>query len=324
MKIDSARDVKLQAREYLDKVFGDHLFRQRLGIRSGRRTRVQHPRSVAFGISRGESGEHQLAIRVQHPSLMDSKEIDAITQMAGGEVDLKFIGRVHKLQGGPWYQTQCRPIRLGCSVAHFRVTVGTLGALVRSTGQNSMLLSNNHVLADENRAKTGDAILQPASFENGQDPTDRIATFTSCVKLKFPGPNTLDCAVAVIEPGIQFDPTNIDQIGQLSGVRQNPLAQGDAVEKLGQTTGKTSGTVSAVEMDNIVIGYDSGDAIFDNQIEIQSSDNSSFSQSGDSGSLIVDSNCEATGLLFADNDQGQSYANPIQSVLDALSIQLLH
>ena len=53
-----------------------------------------------------------------------------------------------------------------------------------------------------------------------------------------------------------------------------------------------------------------------------------FSQGGDSGSLIVDADRRAVGLLFAGSDQGGSngkgltYANPLRAVLEALKVDL--
>ena len=117
--------------------------------------------------------------------------------------------------------------------------------------------------------------------------------------------------------------------GRLAGVRNTPLIQDEPVSKLGRTTAATYGTILATEMDNISIGYDAGDAVFNGQIEIQSSGSGPFSQGGDSGSLIVDANMQAIGLLFAGSDTGGpnntglTYANPIGAVLEALSIQLV-
>jgi hypothetical protein len=48
----------------------------------------------------------------------------------------------------------------GISIGHFRVTAGTLGCLVQDRDGNRFILSNNHVLADENKAEVGDVILQ--------------------------------------------------------------------------------------------------------------------------------------------------------------------
>ena len=71
----------------------------------------------------------------------------------------------------PWYQKMTRPLRIGASIGHFKITAGTLGAFVRSRDDGSVLiLSNNHVLANENKAKKGDHILQPGDFDGGQDP----------------------------------------------------------------------------------------------------------------------------------------------------------
>jgi hypothetical protein len=68
---------------------------------------------------------------------------------------------------------------------------------------------------------------------------------------------------------------------------------------------------------------------FDDQIEIEGAGSGPFSQGGDSGSLIVDDDLMALALLFAggdqggSNDQGLTYANPIQTVFDALGVDLL-
>ena len=49
-----------------------------------------------------------------------------------------------------------------------------------------------------------------------------------------------------------------------------------------------------------------------------------FSQGGDSGSLIVSHpRLDAAALLFAGNDEGVTYGNPIAAVLDALGATLL-
>jgi hypothetical protein len=101
-----------------------------------------------------------------------------------------------------------------------------------------------------------------------------------------------------------------------------------AVKKLGRTTGLTSGKVSAIEVDKVVVDYDLGSLSFDNQIEIESVGNSAFSAGGDSGSLILDEENFGCALLFAGserggpNDRGLTYANPIATVLKRLAIEL--
>jgi len=108
-----------------------------------------------------------------------------------------------------------------------------------------------------------------------------------------------------------------------------PLDIGDNVSKVGRTTGLTHGRVTAIELDNVVVGYDIGNLRFDGQIEIEGAGEGAFSQGGDSGSLIVNAERKAVALLFAGGDQGGSngrgltYGNPIDKVFDSLEVDLL-
>ena len=103
---------------------------------------------------------------------------------------------------------------------------------------------------------------------------------------------------------------------------------GDVVHKVGRTTGVRHGRVTAFELDGVAVEYDIGVISFDNQIEIEGPGNKSFSDAGDSGSLIVDDQMLAAALLFAGGDHGGSngkgltYANPIAAVLKALKVKL--
>src|SRR6266568_2801729 len=82
------------------------------------------------------------------------------------------------------------------------------------------------------------------------------------------------------------------------------------------------------DVKKVVIDYDMGSLAFDNQIEIESVGNSTFSAGGDSGSLILDEENLGCALLFAaserggPNDRGPTYANPIATVLKRLAIEL--
>jgi hypothetical protein len=74
----------------------------------------------------------------------------------------------------------------GVSIGHYKVTAGTLGAIVtdRTTGEK-LILSNNHVLANSNDALVGDAILQPGTADGGQNPADVIAKLERFVRLTY-------------------------------------------------------------------------------------------------------------------------------------------
>lgn len=63
----------------------------------------------------------------------------------------------------------------GISIGHYKITAGTLGAIVTDTTTgNHVILSNNHVLANSNDAKIGDSIYQPGAADGGSS-RDEVA-----------------------------------------------------------------------------------------------------------------------------------------------------
>ena len=221
-----------------------------------------------------------------------------------------------------------RPLRIGSSVGHFKITAGTLGGFVSLDGGATAILSNNHVLADENRGAIGDAILQPGPLDGGAM-RNQVATLSNFVRLRRQGANAVDAAVATLTEGIAADHRRIRGVGRLAGVG-GVLDVGAEVRKTGRTTGTRRGVVTAIELDNVVVAYDIGDLTFDGQIEIEGTGLRGFSDGGDSGSLIVDGDRLAVGLLFAgstrggSNGRGLTYANPVEPVLQELSATLMY
>jgi len=288
------------------------------------------PNSLALGISKREGNTFVIAVRVQASPLMQSEYINRIRNQAGENVDVRYIGQVAKLQALP-QQGRNRPLRIGCSIGHFQITAGTLGCFVQSrTGQGrTMILSNNHVLANENRANIGDPIIQPGTFDGGSLPFDTVANLVNFEPLNTARSNIVDCAVAELVNGVEFVPGAIDGIGALGGVSTSPVNEGDIVRKTGRTTGTSTGRVTAFELDNVVVGYDIGNLQFDNQIEVEGAGADPFSRGGDSGSLVVNNEGMAIGLLFAGsntggvNGFGLTYVNPISDVLNSLNVDLV-
>jgi hypothetical protein len=97
----------------------------------------------------------------------------------------------------PAYQDKQRPVVPGCSVGHEEITAGTIGGVVDVAGE-AMLLSNNHVFADENKANLGDGIVQPGPYDGGGD---RIGTLYTYVPISFVGQT-----VPTPDPGVDGDP----------------------------------------------------------------------------------------------------------------------
>lgn len=276
--------------------------------------------------------------------------MERLTSQAKGEVDVRLVGRIDKrpkphrasrrttpvavATGVPWSQRNTRPLLIGASAGHVAVTAGTIGAFVEH-GDATCVLSNNHVLANENRASASDWILQRATYDGGKQPSERVARLRFWTKLKQIGANFVDAALAQVEHGVPSDVSRLRELvngtdRRLAGVGPELVDVGETVFKIGRTTGPTEGRVTAFDLDNLVVNYyDTGNLRFDNQIEIEGTGSQVFGDGGDSGSLIVNANMEAAALLFAGSDAGGSnglgltYANPIHRVLKDLKATLL-
>jgi hypothetical protein len=276
---------------------------------------------MALGIS-GRPGDYKLAVRIQRTIPGMQATIANIQREARGEVDVRHVGTVVKQQ--PWHRRRNRPLLIGGSVGHVRVTAGTLGCFVTPAAgarNEDFILSNNHVLANENDAAAGDAVLQPGKADGGHAGRDVVGELSRFVRLK-PKNNRVDAALASLKDGIEYYPNWLEGIGEITGQRDSPPEIGERVMKVGRTTGVTVGRISAVEIDDLLVEYDMGVLSFNGQIEIAREGSEAFSLGGDSGSLIVDRQRKAIGLLFAGNDADVTYANPIQEVFDSLRIVL--
>ena len=336
MKLDSVRELKSAL---LDSVLADPgsktIIRSRVAPRGASHAGTSdHSQALsadlALGISARRKGDYRLAVRVQRRTLQSQARVEIVQKKSKGEVDLRYIGAVTKRTTSPWHQKRNRPLLLGGSVGHHLVTAGTLGGFVRLPKNDALLiLSNNHVLANENQAKAGDPILQPGSYDGGRNPRDVIAKLHAFVRIKRRGANTVDAAVAALEAGIAYDAVELTGLGKLAGLGPDFLDEGLAVAKIGRTTGLTRGRVTAFELDDIKVGFDAGVSRFDGQIEIEGAGDHPFSDGGDSGSLIVDDDLQAVALLFAGsdqggaNDQGLTFANPLRPVLAAFGAELV-
>lgn len=332
MELDSVRELKIVVSRKILATVARPVAPARilnLAAQPVEATAKQHP-TIAIGVAAYGKNDYRLAVRIQRRMLQQGAELGRIQSLARGEVDLRYIGRVVK-RAAPWHQRRNRPLRAGGSIGHYRITAGTLGCFVGSRGDSrTLILSNNHVLANENRSRRGDPILQPGSYDRGRNPADVVGTLFRPVRLKTRGSNLLDCAVASVRDSTRYNVRDFRGLGRLAGLGGPILVEGVEVAKVGRTTGVTRGRVTAFELDNVVVRYDLGNLRFDGQIEIEGTGESPFSDGGDSGSLILDDDMLGVGLLFAGSDhggtngQGLTYANPLAKVLDALNVALLH
>lgn len=231
---------------------------------------------------------------------------------------------------------QKRPIAMGTSggninnIETFVCYSGTLGALLEMGDGGStryFVLSNNHIIARENKGDAGEGIVQPGLAETGcsQRNNDVIAELSGFVKLKPAKQNVVDVAIAETVPEAVDAAGNILSIG-IPGTEPLKAKVGLAVKKSGAGTGLTRGSV-VVTNANITVFYiddpfEDLEAIsFKNQIIIQSVNNKPFNSGGDAGSLVVedeDSCPRPVGLLmFSDQTGLYGAVNRMDKVLKA-------
>jgi hypothetical protein len=310
---------------------------------------------VGYGVKekRGKrTGEEAIVVLVEKklpPRKLKNKDL-VPQKLEDYQTDVIEIGKIEFLYSRT---SRLRPAQPGISVGHYKISAGTLGAIVKDkkTG-GPMILSNNHVLANisngiDKRASIGDPILQPGTYDNGRNPediigylerfipikrgdgepqcnvallTERIANFflhlvrpNYNLKLfKSEGTNLVDCAIARPKSEKLIKET-ILEIGEVKGVREPEVDL--PIQKSGRTSGLTTGKIVSVGATLTVNMSETEKAIFEDQFIT-----TPISRAGDSGSLVLDMDNYATGLLFAGSDKA-TVCNRITNVLDMLEVE---
>lgn len=312
------------------------------------------PNVVGVGIGRKRVGNSttsdlSLVVMVEQKLPLSALAAESVVpkQIAGVPTDVVEVGKVRSLAGLaqarqtqypdlplPDRKARWRPASPGVSMGHVKITAGTFGAVVvdRKT-QKPLLLSNNHVFANssgasgrQRTARKGDPILQPGPIDGGTG-DDTMAKLERFIPLKMlenkrvsvkdlvetSPPNFVDAAVArPLDSGEIKAP--IWAIGTPQGTTEAKL--GMRVQKSGRTTGHSWGNVELLEM-AVQVDYGQGRvATFQGQIGL-----SAMSQGGDSGSLVLDEEKRAVGLLFA-GSPFITICSPIEQVLELLKVEL--
>ena len=211
------------------------------------------------------------------------------------------------------------------------------------------LLSNTHVFADLRNPEIDehDLIVQPSPGEPKK--SDPIGELTGYSDLKLDNdiddPNTTDAAIAKLWRNQEYQML-VPMIGGIKGyAKKEDVEVGEFARKFGRTTGFTAGNVFSIYLD-IWIKYDrtGQKAFFKDQILIEpNNDFEKFVDKGDSGSLVVDGENYASGLIFAGASgklqtedalseesvqvdakvDGYGVANPISDVLNELKVDFI-
>ena len=248
------------------------------------------------------------------PKTLNRRPTDVVavgTLFAGG--GWPADGTIQTLKG------RRRPAMGGDSVGHFAITAGTAGtgcydrSIDPGIPPRYYILSNNHVLANSNDSRLGDAVYQPGPIDGGTS-ADQIGTLHHYVPIKFDGSdNLVDAAVA--EVAFHDFTREIYYLG-FARTSYAPVAVGDVVKKTGRTTNFTTGRVTSVNATVNVNYGGSRVAKFVKQIVT-----TSMSAGGDSGSLVLDVDDNAVGLLFA-GSSAVTIINNIEFVQALLGVRL--
>jgi len=277
-------------------------------------------------------------------SQLSSRDLVPVS-LDGTPTDVIETGVIRALQSPT---EKHRPAPGGVSIGHRDITAGTLGCLVKKDG-HTVILSNNHVLANSNAAEIGDPILQPGPYDGGRFPEDHIANLEHFIPINITGfpsdcpiatgtANFLNSIARLFGSSVQLQaidhqatenlvdaaiarPLNPDdvkneiiEIGTIQGAVEGQL--GMAIKKSGRTTGFTTGEIQQVDV-TANVQYGQGKiAQFTDQLMA-----GAMSQGGDSGSAILDDNNNLVGLLFAGSDTS-TIMNRIQNVFSELGVSL--
>lgn len=248
-----------------------------------------------------------------------------------------------------------RPAPAGVSIGHKNITAGTFGCVVQKNGE-LFILSNNHVLANSNDAKIGDAIFQPGPYDGGTS-NDQIGTLEDFIPIKYIGDSSPGggseptCKIAkgsaafanffakilgrshrLMAVNTQADENNFvdaalarplneadisDETVQIGKpVGTKQAVLGMQLQKYGRTTKYTTGEVLQLNA-TVRVSYGTNKlAQFSGQIVA-----GAMSDGGDSGSAVLDMEKNLVGLLYAGSDTS-TILNPIDKVFEQLGVTL--
>jgi hypothetical protein len=176
-------------------------------------------------------------------------------------------------------------------------------------------VTNNHVGANSTvngqGAKKGDPCLQQGPYDGGNVGSETCGKLHTVIPLYTGIKNLVDAC---------FIEATVDIIDKVFGINYAPktivpmeeIQLGMEVVKQGRTTGIRYGYIDMLDVE-VPVWYDNDIIDFQKQIVIKTNDNESFSEGGDSGSLILTMDGRALGLLYAGGDD-DTIINPMYNV----------
>lgn len=332
MQLSSVRELKQVIREGLQE--GGHLS-VLSSIGTGALEQAMEGLHASVGIGFGPTkNDFRIALRIGRDDARHHAFAAHVHLLAHGEIDFLVTRPVRAIDGcNTPNAAQVPGFQIGGSIGHKNIRGGTLGFFARRRSDGAIgIVSNNHVIADHDLGLDGDAVLHPSRCDGGTAAANVVATLDgNYPKLRGGGRKLADCAFAALTVAQPPLVGTLLGVNALKGVPAFPSQDPD-IFKIGRTTGLTQGKVRSFDHDNLFVDYPVAHpftAVFDNQIEIESATAATFSDPGDSGSVIYNSDFEPVGLLFSETASGGAanvglqYAAPIAVVQTLLQVDLL-
>jgi len=235
-------------------------------------------------------------------------------EFEGVPVDVVEVGELRAFS----QKGKFRPVIAGISGTHYQSTACTVGWFaIDQEDDEVVIICNNHCAARENKARIGDAYLQPSPYDGG-DLSDKVGELKRFVPIYF---NEYNCSYRQVftlrklrnyifgEPENRVDlamvrPTEevsleILTIGEVMGKRDPDYFE--YAQKMGRTTGHTRGGKIIGCSAELDIRYSRGTARF---VDVAIIEKEAFSAGGDSSSAILTDTKSPIflGLLFAGSE----------------------
>src|SRR5258706_549550 len=192
-------------------------------------------RRFAIGVATPmQSTDYRIAIRAASEEDLPPATLDLLRCRTAGELDVRYVGTIFPNAAHALAVT--RGAAIGASVAHSLCAAGTLGFFARRAADSAVgFVSNNHVLAAENRGQDGDEILYPAPADGGRRTGNVIGHLAGeYPRLSTANVMAVDCAFAPLVRGTPYDASSLGDGRKIDVTPVLPHLEPD-VWKIGRT-----------------------------------------------------------------------------------------
>jgi len=276
---------------------------------------------------------------------VSQREVKTLPKEIDGDIAVEYVHAGVAYAGVPFSGVAHRPYTTvangaytcGSSIHPARhIGAGTMGCLVRTLDGGLFGLTNNHISGLCNYSLDGEKILAPGHLDitaNGLNPFT-IGYHARSLPMVAGVPDNVD--VGKNQDAALFTIIDANAVSSMQGQTYDtpaavtPIQAAQQVEKVGRTTGHTTGTVIAQLAGPFYVNYNvpgvCTQIVYFEPVFIVQGVGGAFSQPGDSGSLVTVNHGgqrSAVGIVYAGDSQGLSYILPLQPILTTLEVSLV-